>query len=175
MQRSLNPGRRMRESEPLFQVILTQVACTRQSVGEEGVKVHRLLWRATCGAAAGAGGMAVVCVCVCVCVREGEREGNHLTCQVGNQVANTGCLCRGASPLHKQPRQALVLASQLSSRRPTIQGGSRQTGENVCQKGIAYFRSGKGTNGIPQIMAKYVLQLHGGFGHITCIDDRPNT
>ena len=36
------PGRRMRESELpplLFQVILTQVACTRQSVGEEGVKV----------------------------------------------------------------------------------------------------------------------------------------
>ena len=29
----------MRESELLFQVILTQVACTRQSVGEEGVKV----------------------------------------------------------------------------------------------------------------------------------------
>ena len=39
IERSLNPGRRMRESELLFQVILTQVACTRQSVGEEGVKV----------------------------------------------------------------------------------------------------------------------------------------
>ena len=35
-ERSLNPGKEMRESELLFQVILTQVACTNDSRGEAG-------------------------------------------------------------------------------------------------------------------------------------------
>ena len=92
-ERSLNPGKEMRESELLFQVILTQVACTKDSRGEaggregsEGVKVHRhrLLWRATYG-----GGRGAAWQCVCVC-GEHEREGNLLTCQVGNQVRRCG-------------------------------------------------------------------------------------
>ena len=70
-ERSLNPGKEMRESELLFQVILTQVACTNDSRGEaggragsEGVKVHRhrLLRWATYGG--GRGGAAWQCVCV---------------------------------------------------------------------------------------------------------------
>ena len=105
-ERSLNPGKEMRESELLFQVILTQVACTKDSRGEaggragsEGVKVHRhrLLRWATYGGGRG-GRHGSVCACAWGARKRGESP--HLPGR------------KSGAPLREQPKQALVGASR---------------------------------------------------------------
>ena len=120
----------MRESELLFQVILTQVACTRQCVGEseEGVKVHRLLWQATCG-------MAGVCE-----RQEGRgRRGNHLTCQVGSQVASPGA----QAPLDEQPGQAGICQPvKLPAGPPSNEAAGRRV-KMYVRKALHIFSLGR--------------------------------
>ena len=132
------PGRRMRESELLlllFQVILTQVTCTRQwGRREEGVKVYRLLRRATCG-------MAVVFVCVW------ERERNHLTCQVGNQVASRG----GDAAQAAMARQARGRFCKAANQ-PASQAGRRV--KMYVRKALHIFSLGRERTGsLSQIVA----------------------
>ena len=132
----MNPGRRMRESELLFQVILTQVACTRQPVGEEG-RGSKSTTTGCCGkqhAAPGgrAGGMAVVCVLVRERGESPHLPGRKSGGQPGRRCTSSQC-CEATGP-------------------PSKEAACRRV-KMYVRKALHIFQSGKRTNGIPQIVA----------------------